>query len=105
MKKKKIKVFPIIIFILALAVLGLIIFLRLGCEPKSPDAKPSPTPTPVVDKEPQPEYFTISLVGDNTIANANGSIGNITVVDSHHDTCRLKYRARLQPVRNGVVSL
>ena len=73
MKKKKIKVFPIIIFILALAVLGLIIFLRLGCEPKAPDAKPTPTPTPVVEKEPQPEYFTISLVGDNTIANANGS--------------------------------
>lgn len=77
MKKKKLKVFPIIIFIILLAFLGFVIILRAGCEPKVPEPTATPTPsakpTPVVEKEPEPEYFTISLVGDNTISNANGS--------------------------------
>ncbi len=79
----------ILILVIAVAVLGLLLFVRLSgaeeppvtavpaasetpapeetAEPTpSPTAEPTPSPTP----EPEPEYFTVSMVGDCTLSSS-----------------------------------
>lgn len=67
-------------FIIVLAVLVLIIYGRstfeypaLETPQVSETAEPVYTPEPEVSEEPQPEYFTISLVGDNTLASSRSN--------------------------------
>ena len=77
----------ILIFIIAVAALGGLLFLRVTAAPEptpsptpevsatpsptpTPTPTPSPTPTPTPTPEPEPEYFTISMVGDCTLTSS-----------------------------------
>lgn len=63
--------------------LALIIFLRSNSVPAEPEPTPTPVPTatPKPTEEPKPEYFTISFVGDNTLASSNISSSFKNTVD------------------------
>lgn len=75
MRKNKI---IIIVLLLAAALLGGLLWFRFTPRPAPPapseepvvtaEPTPEPTPTPPPTPEPTPEYFTISMVGDCTLA-------------------------------------
>lgn len=77
----------ILIFIIALAALCGLLFLRVTAETEpaptppptaeptpsptpTPTPSPTPAPTPTPTPEPQPEYFTVSMVGDCTLTSS-----------------------------------
>lgn len=63
--------------------LAMIIFLRSNSTPAEPAPTPTPAPsaTPKPTEAPKPEYFTISFVGDNTLASSNISSSFKTTID------------------------
>lgn len=79
----------ILILVIAVAVLGLLLFVRLSGaeeppvtaapvasetpapeETAEPTPSPTPEPTPSPTPEPEPEYFTVSMVGDCTLSSS-----------------------------------
>lgn len=74
MKKTIINILLIVILAVSVAALAFMIFLRSNSTPAA-EPEPTPTPTPVAtpkpSEPPKAEYFTISLVGDNSLSASN----------------------------------